>query len=182
MLYETSRELAEQSYQNWVSNELFTFGWFFILATLAIVYFVWIKLVDKNRLNDLLLLGSLSSVGFFIADQVLIGDFGVIDNKIRIFPIVFPVFIVSITICPILFMLVQQYTSSWKSFSIWAGIGSAFLAFGLFPVHTLLGIIQLHRWNYFYEFLLMFIGGMLSRAAYLWIIRIKQRHLLQNEL
>ncbi len=56
-LYETSRLLASQSYQQWVSTELFSFGWFFTLGVLAIIYVIWLKLVDTNRLSQLLLMG-----------------------------------------------------------------------------------------------------------------------------
>lgn len=174
MLYESSRLLVNQSYQHWVSNELFSFGWFFTIGVLVVIYTVWLKLVDKSRLSHLLLLGSLSAVGFIVADMVFMNFLGLAEYKIRPFPLDPPIFIVSVTKAPVLYMLVQQYTSSWKGYLLWASIGTAVLAFGIFPIYSLLGVYQLHNWNYFYQFLLMLIGGMLARATFLWIIGIEQ--------
>lgn len=176
MQYETSRLLAYQTYQHWVSKELFSFGWFFIIIVLAIVYIIWFKLVDKSNLRNLLLLGSLASVGFIIGDLVLFNSLGRIEFKIRIFPLMAPIFIVTVTIVPILIMMVHQYTSSWKGYLLWASIGTAVIAFGLGPIYILVGIIQLHNWNMFYQFLFMLTGGILSRAALLWVIGIEQSH------
>ena len=174
MPYETARLLAYQSYQQWISTEIFSSGWFIIVGLLVIVYTVWIKLVDTSRLRDLLLLGSLSAVGFAIADMILSGYFGVVEYKIRPFPLEPPIFIVSITKGPILYMLVQQYTSSWKSYALWTSIGTAVLTFALLPAYSLLGIFQLHKWNYFYQFLLMFTDAMIARALLLWVISLEQ--------
>jgi hypothetical protein len=174
MPYETARLLAYQSYQQWITHELFSFDWFFEIAIIFIVYAIWLKLVDKSRIQSFLLAGSLSAVGFTIADMVLMGYFGVAEYKIRLFPFEPALFIVSITITPTLYMLVLQYTSSWKSYLLWTSIVSAFLAFGLLPLYSSLGILQLYHWNYFYQFILMLTNGTISRVLLLWFIRMEQ--------
>jgi hypothetical protein len=174
MPYETARLLAYQSYQQWITHELFSFGWFLEVAIIFIVYAIWLKSVDKSRIQSLLLAGSLSAVGFTIADMVLMGYFGVAEYKIRIFPFEPALFIVSITITPTLYMLVLQYTSSWKAYLLWTSIVSAFLAFGLLPIYSLLGILQLYHWNYFYQFILMLTNGAIARVLLLWFIRMEQ--------
>jgi hypothetical protein len=174
MPYESARILAYQSYQRWINNELFSFSWFFEIAIILIFYAIWLRSVDKSRIQSLLLLGSLSAVGFAIADIVLMGYFGVAEYKIRLFPIEPALFIVSITIAPTLYMLVLQYTSSWKDYLLWAGIGTTFLSFVLLPIYSLLGIIQLYHWSYFYQFILMLTNGVIARVLLLWFIRIEQ--------
>jgi|GEM_PF-941170 len=174
MAYETARLLTYQSYQQWISTELFSFGWFFMIGVIAAVYAIWLKVVDKSRIQSILLLGSLSAVGLIIADMVLMGYFGVAEYKISLFPVEPPIFIVSITEAPILYMLALQYTSSWKAYLLWAGIGTAVLAFGILPLYSLLGIFQLHHWNYLYHFLLMFTDGVIARALLLWLINMEQ--------
>jgi len=176
MLYETARLLIYQSYQQWISTEFFSFGWFVIIGVLVIVYGIWLKIVDKSRIQSILLLGSLSAIGFIIADMVLISYLGVADYKIRIFPWQPPIFIVSITIAPILLMLIYQYTSSWSGYTLWTGIAMAVLAFGLLPIYSFLGIYQLVKWNYFYQFLLMFTDGVIARVLILWLISLEQGH------
>ena len=176
MVYETSRLLAYQIYQHWVSKELFCFGWFLEIIVLTIVYIIWFKLVDKSKFKKSIASRVSNLFGFIIADLVLFNGLGLVEFKIGIFPMMAPIFIVTVTIVPILFMLVQQYTFSWKGYLLWASIGAAVISFGLGPIYTLVGIIQLHNWNYFYQFLLMLTGGILSRAALLWVIGIEQSH------
>ena len=176
MTYETARKLADQSYQHWVSYELFSFEWFLIAIVNAIIYAIWLKLLDKSRVCHLLLLGSLAAVGFIVADMVLFGFFGVAEYKVSPAPLEPPIFIVSVTIAPIIIMLAQQYMSSWKGYLLWTSIGMAFLAFVLLPIYSLVGIFQLHNWNYFYHFLLLLTGGLISRVVFLWCIGIEQRH------
>jgi hypothetical protein len=169
MRYEISRLLAYQSYQDWISTELFSLGWFITIGLLTTIYAIWLKLVDKSRLRDIVLLGLLSVMGFVITELVLIGYLGVAEYKIRLFPFEPNLFIVSVTKAPILYMLILQYTASWRKYLLWAGIGTAVISFGLFPLYSLLGIYQLHKWNYVYQFLLMLTDGVIARALLLWI-------------
>ena len=71
-------------------------------------------------------------------------------------------------------MLAQQYTSSWNRYALWTGVGSAFLAFGIFPLYSLIGIYQLHHWNYFYQLLLLFTNAIMARGLLLLVISIEQ--------
>lgn len=174
MPYETARLLTYQSYQQWISTELFSVGWFVTISMITIFYTIWLKVVDKSRIQSILLLGSLSAVGLVVADIVLMGYFGVAEYKIRPFPWEPAIFIVSVTKAPILYMLVLQYTSSWRDYLLWAGIGTAVLAFGILPIYSLLNIYQLHHWNYLYQFLLMFVDGAIARVLLLWLISMEQ--------
>lgn len=176
MTYELARKLAQLSYQNWVSHELFSFGWFVLIIVNVIFYITWLKLLDKSRLSHLLLIGSLSAVGFLIGDIILFGFLGVAEYKVAITPIQPPLFILSITIVPIIIMLVQQYTSSWRGYLLWNSIGMAFLTFVLLPIYSLIGIFQFHSWNYFYYFLYIITSTLIVRGVFLWIIGIEQRH------
>ncbi len=174
MLYETSRLLAYQSYQQWVSNELFSFGWFVMVGALIATYGIWFKLVDKRRIKDLLLLGSLCAVAFAVLDTVCVGYLGLWGFKIRLFPFQPPLFIVGLTMGPIMYMLVFQYTSSWRSFLLWNGIGCAIIVFGILPAYSLLGIFQLYKWNWLFHFLLFFLVGTVARGLLFWFTSIEQ--------
>jgi len=176
LIYEIARKLSQQSYQHWVSYELFSFGWFLLVIVNVIFYFIWLKLLDKSRISHLLLIGSLSAVGFLIGDLFLFGFLGVAEYKVSITPTEPALFIMSVTIAPIIIMLVQQYRSSWKGYLLWISIGMAFLAFILMPIYSLVGILQLHNWNYFYHFLYLLIVTLMVRVVFLWIIGIEQRH------
>jgi len=174
VIYETSRQLAYLSYQRWITTELFSTGWFIMIGVLIITYAVWLKLIDKRRLRDLLLLGSLIAVGFTVGDTFLIGNWGVANYNVSLFPGRPPLFVLSLTVSPIIFMLIQQYTTSWKEYLTWAAIGSAAIAFGLMPFYVWAGILQFYKWNYIYHLFYTFTAGTIGRALLLLIINIEQ--------
>jgi hypothetical protein len=175
MAYETSRLLAYQSYQHWISSELFSTGWFVMVAVLAVTYAVWLKLVDKSRIRDLILFGSLLAVGFSLAGLILEGYYGLWEYQVSLLPLKPTVFIVSYTIAPILFMTVAQYTTSWKSYLVWGSIGAVVITFGLVPIYSMLGIVKFHdNFNNFYNFIMYMTGGIIGRAIYLWLVSIEQ--------
>jgi hypothetical protein len=182
MPYETARLLSYQSYQQWISTELFSFGWFVMVGVLAIVYTIWFKIVDKNKLISLLLLGSLCAVGFGLSDLILEGYFGLWEYQIRLFPLIPSMFVTTYTIGPILFMTVAQYTTSWKSYLVWAIIRVSVINFGLIPIYGMLGILKLHNFNTFYGFMLYMIGGIIGRAIVLGLQSIVQSQPTSNRV
>ena len=134
MQYEKARELASASYQHWISEELFSFNWFVLIIVEIVVYIIWLKLLDKSKASQLLLLGSLAAVGYILSNIVLYNFYGFVEFKIALTPFEPPLFTVAATIAPVVIMIVQQYTSSWKSYILWTAIGMAFIAFVL-PTH-----------------------------------------------
>ncbi|MDF2632607.1 MAG: hypothetical protein K0Q85_1203 [Caproiciproducens sp.] len=173
--YELGRLLVNISYKNWITKELFSLGWFVILGVMLSVYAVWLKLLDKSRVKDILLFGSLSSIGFMLADVIFGSYLGFSSHGIDIFPFKPSFFIVSITVTPVLFMLIYQYTSSWRSYTMWIIICTAALSFGLAPLYMNLGILEYHKgWNHFFTFLRSVTDGMIARAIVLWFTSIEQ--------
>jgi len=182
-MYESTRLMAYQSYQHWVSAEVFSVGWFFMVGVLFITYVVWLKLVDKSRIKDLILLGALLAVGFSLVGIILEGNYGFWEYQIRLVPLKPEVFNASYTIGPILFMTVAQYTTSWKSYLMWGSIGAAVITFGLVPIYGMLGIIKFHN-NYsnFYNFIYYMTGAIIGRAIYLWLVSIEQNQSASSSL
>jgi hypothetical protein len=177
LLYDAERMLALQTYQNWLSNELFTVGWFVIVGVILTFYIVWWILVDKGKIGQLLLIGSFAAVWYVVTDMIFCGFYGVAEYKIRLFPLMPAIFVVSVTEMPIIIMLVQQYAPSWGKYLLWGCIGSGVLAFGLLPIYSLLGIFQLHGMNFFHVFLILYSGVLTSRVGYLNAMRIQRKHM-----
>lgn len=176
MNYEKSMELSRLSIQHWVSNEVFSFGWFLILGVLLIVYGIWLKLLDKKRAVPLLLIGSLAAFAYLW--QIIIFDniLGLVSFNIRLLPMPVPLFIHGVTIAPIIIMISEQYATSWKSYMLRSGIGFAILCFALIPIDMLIGIAQFHNWNVFYHFLAFFGLSIIVRLVFLWIAGTQKRH------
>lgn len=176
MVYETSRLLAEQSYQDWITNQLFSLGWFLQVGLLIAVYTVWLIIADKSRIKDLLLFGSLFAVAFALVDSICIGFLGLWEFTINLLPFQPPFFIVGFTIGPIVHMIALQYSSAWPRYVLLSGVGSALIVFVILPIYAALGILQMHNWNYFYHYLLFLFIATTARWFYMWFTGIEQRH------
>lgn len=178
-LYELKMEYWGQLYRHWVSEEFLSFAWFFNIAFLLLFYIVWIKLVDKRRLRDLLLFGSFMAVVATFIDIVAV-TMGLWEYKVRLFPISPAPFPFDFTVIPILYMLVLQYTSTWRSYLTGSLLASALFAFVIIPVYVLLGKEQYHKFNYFYMFILVFVMTAIIKAIYNWIVGIEHKNSLQK--
>jgi hypothetical protein len=129
MIYEKQRELAQISLDQWLKNELFSLGWFIEVGVLIIVYVLWLKLLDKRRATELLLIGSLSAMAKIVNIIILSGVLGLVDYQVRLFPITTNIFVTGVTVSPVIVMLSEQYSSSWGGYMLRGAIGYAILVF-----------------------------------------------------
>lgn len=174
-LYALHMEYWFQSYQHWVSKEFLSLAWFFNIFFLLLLYVLWIKLVDKKRLRDLLLFGSLIAVAATFIDIVAVTT-GLWEYKVRLFPISPAPFPFDFTVIPIFYMFVLQYTSSWRSYLIGSLLASGLFSFIVAPIYVLLGIKEYHKLNHFYMFILVFIFTTIIKAIYNWIYKIELKN------
>ncbi len=156
-------------------------GWFLEVGVLIIAYVLWLKLLDKRRATELLLIGSLTAMVKTVNIIVLGTLLGFVDYQVRLFPITTNIFVTSVTVSPIIVMLSEQYSSSWGGYMLRSAIGYAILNFILFPIYTLVGALQFHNWNVFYYFLVLYSWGLVVRLVFLWIEGIKKRSLSEKK-
>jgi len=165
-------------YLRWVSEELFTSGWFVIVASMVLIYTVLIIYIDKSRLRELFFYGSLLSVSFGFIEMVATNT-GLVAYKITLFPFISTPFPFAYTIHPILHMLVYQYAPDWRSFTVLNTIATAFFAFVALPFYAWAGIFWLGHWSYIYSFILAAVSSSLARAFVIWLTNIEQKYTLE---
>ncbi len=176
MLYEQSMALARASFERWSLSEVFSFGWFLTLGILIVVYAIWLKVLDKQRTVPLLLIGTLAAFSYMVKLMLLVPMLGLLSYSIRLLPVPTPLLMEGVTLSPIIIMLAEQYSSSWKGFLLRSGIGFAILNFVIIVLFNHVGILQFHHWNVFYNFLIQFALSIFVRMVFLWISGIQQRH------
>ncbi|QFT89049.1 hypothetical protein FIU87_10360 [Bacillus sp. THAF10] len=141
----------------WISNDLFSFAWWLILVLNIVFIFVAIKLLDRTRLFEILTVGGLVVLLSSLLDTILI-QYCLTAYPTSLIPLIPPFFTSSTyVILPVLYMLLYQYFSTWKSFLIANVITGAFLAFVVENVYRWLNIYQYLQWNSFFS-LLMYVG------------------------
>lgn len=181
MLYEKFRELTRLSVQRWLNEEVFSFGWFLMVAVLIAAYAVWLKLLDRRRATELLLIGSLAAVAKSLNSMIIGSLLGLANYTIRLLPFQSNVFISSITIAPIIVMLAEQYTRSWKGYMVRTAIGIGVLCLIIFSIYDYVGIVEFHNWNVFYHFVVLFVIAQAVRLTFLWITGTQKRYTLRPE-
>lgn len=158
----TKTELWNQLYASWISTEVFSFTWWFTILFLIISYIIWWKLLDKSRLVELLLFGSLlavmSAIIDTIADNLLLWQY-----IVRIFPFSPAFFPYHLTLAPILLMIVYQYANNWSKYLIGIVCAGVIYCFVIAPLFVAIGEVRLLRWNHGYTFITFIARAMIAQ-------------------
>lgn len=145
-----------------------------VIAVIVVAYTGWYRLTDKRRLADLLLFGSLLAVMRMITDVAGVSS-GFWYYKVRILPMAPSIFLYNLTIIPLTFMLVQQYSSNWKQFFVWTGAACTFVCFGILQTLVRIDLLVLMHWNYVYAFIVMYIEAIVARGAFHLVIQVQEK-------
>lgn len=148
-----------------LEERIMTFKYWGVFAFIIIYYLIWWKLTDKRRISDLLLFGSFFAVLRAIVDLAGVTS-GLWLYKVRILPLPTSIFLYTLTIAPLTFMLAMQYSRSWKQFFVWGAVAAGFIHFIMIPIFTMIGIFQAMNWNRVYGFLVSYFGALFCRAAF----------------
>lgn len=145
ILHATRLELWQMSYAHWLNSELFSLRWWGLVIFLVLIYAVWWRLLDKARILEIILFGSLVSVMAAFTDIVGLSS-GAWQYNVRLFPISPAPFPLDFSVIPIGLMLAYQYSDNWRSYTL-----AALAASGLYALDTAVmeavGILASYYWN-----------------------------------
>ncbi|MBD3919180.1 hypothetical protein H8B09_10475 [Paenibacillus sp. PR3] len=160
-------QLSEMRKHYFYEHDLFKYQWWLLLVLAIVPWIIWAKLVDKSRLREILLYGSIISIIVVLLDDTG-GELGLWSypyQLIRLAPRLHPV---DFAVLPVCHMLVYQYFRSWRSFVIANVIMSLVFSFIAEPLLVWLHIYDLDNWKYIYSFPLYIAKAMLVK----WIVEI----------
>jgi len=160
--------------QHWLKYELFTPQACLLLGMLILPWFVWWKLVDKKRFLEIIIFGMLICTAATILDEVGC-QLNWWDYRYDIEPL-FPRLIpMNFTVLPIMYMLIYQYFTKWKSFITANIIASALFSFVGEPLFSMTGIYVLLKWKHYYSFPIYFILAIIFKLILNWIKKVPQQ-------
>jgi hypothetical protein len=163
-------------YNDWRTNDVFSSKWFGTVAFILFSYALCFKLLDKRRLTQILLFGSLITVMATLFDIIGV-EYGRWTYLTRVFPIMPSLFLFDFTIIPLYYMLIYQYCSNWKSYTIWNAIVTGIVSFAFFPLLVRLKMLELNNWSYLYFFPCIFTFAMVSRAIIVGVITLENKQI-----
>lgn len=149
----------------WLTDILWSWQWWLLLALLFLPWIMWWRLVDKKRLAEICLLGM-----FVLATASWMDEIGT-DLILWYYPYKvipwYPQLIpTNYTVLPITYMLIYQYTPKWSSYIIAMAAMSALFSWGAEPVLEFMGIYQLVTWKFSYSFPLY----LLIAVSHRWLL------------
>ncbi len=159
----TVRDIHDQMVQlnvdGWLKNEFLTWQWWLLLAFLIFPWILWSKLVERDRIMEIVLFGTMVMIPTLILDNI--------GNDIRFWS--YPTELIpfspneiafDLAMVPVAFMLLYQYFTTWKSFSVGLVLMASFYAFVGEPLAHLLEMVIYIEWKYTYSFVYYIILGL----------------------
>lgn len=158
-------ENVKQDINHWLNNELFTWNWWLLVGFIVLPLILWIKVFDRKRILELLLVWTLVIIPTSYLDSIGI------DLKFWVYPVQFipltpralpfDFFMVGIA-----YMLLYQFFSSWRKYLIVLVIMAFTYAFIGEPLSQALNLVHYIKWKYIYSFFYYIILGVTVK----WIV------------
>ncbi|MCP8615390.1 CBO0543 family protein [Salirhabdus salicampi] len=165
--------LLQLEYNDWLQNVLFTWQWWFLLTATIMPWIIWWKLVDKARLLEIVTYGL-----WWILVAVTLDDIGVTlqlwDYPKQLMFLIHPLGPSDLTVIPVTYMLLYQYTSRWTSFVIGSFVVAFVFAFVFEPLFIKFEMLKFHdtviKWKHWYSFVLFGVIAIVIRKFHLLIV------------
>jgi hypothetical protein len=166
---ELTNMLKDVQVKHWLHETLFTFNWWLLLLTPILSLIVWLMIVDKSRIFEIM------TYGLFVeVFAITLDDTGTLLElwlyKHSLTPL-YTIVEIHIILLPIIFMVIYQYCRTWRSFLLANTINAFVLAFVLEPLIVWLDIYEMYHWKYMYSVLPYILIAIICKWA---IERLKQ--------
>ncbi|KPU44479.1 hypothetical protein OXPF_19730 [Oxobacter pfennigii] len=146
----------------WLNAQLFKLNWWILLALFLINLFLWWKLANKNRMSELVLHSALVIIWVIVLDEVGL-ELSLWYYTADIIPLFPPLTAINISCLPLLYMLIYQYTKTWKIFLIASAVMSIVFCFVFEPIFVCSGVYKMLIWKSWYGLPIYFFIGVASR-------------------
>lgn len=174
VIFQARTTLHNLIMEKWLQEDVLSPRWWAMVALIALSYLLCFSLFDKRRYSKLFLFGSLLTVGAVVYETIGV-NFVLWVCATPIFPIIPCLFVPYLTILPVYYMLIFQYTTTWRQFSLWNLIAVSVYSLVLLPIFINTGIVRLDNWQAIYHMPFLFAIASLARAVTLLLIAIEQR-------
>ena len=171
-----SEDLNRLIEDQWINQIFLSPAWIFQVVLIILTYILFFYLVDKKRMTEILLYGSLVAVAFVVYDSV--GEqFNYWATLKDVLPINVNFFLGDATLIPLYAMLVYQYTFSWKRYLIWIAVWGGVLAFGYYNLvlKYLKVFVYIKKFSVVIDFALFLIVGIIARWIIISLLKLEKR-------
>lgn len=167
--------LTSTRFEEWMQNDVFHFKWWFLLALFVVSAYVWWKMIDKSRLGEIILYAALVFIVTLVLDE-LGEELSLWDYPIDLVPLFPPLTAINLATLPMIYSLIYQYYSTWKSFITATIVMAAVFCFILEPILVWGGIYQTLTWKYYYGFPIYIALAVCLKAVVIKLYKITDRN------
>lgn len=176
MISTTKSQLHNYIMAKWLAEDVFSTRWWFMIAGIVLSYIVVFWILDKRRYTELLFFGSLVTVTSLVY-TILGSNLDLWSYNIRILPTTPSPFLYDLTIIPLYYMLVYQYSPDWKRFLLWNAVLAGLISFAFYPALLVFDIVNFSNgWIPAYFFPFIFISSLIARVVLIATLNLKQKN------
>lgn len=150
VIREVHKELGAMKLEYWIQHDLFSYQWWLLVILLIVPWIVWWRFVDRNKISQILLFGSLLMILVMMLD-----DFGVESHlwsyPYQLFNLMPRLISIDQGIIIIAHMFLYQFFPKWKKFLIANTVMAILFTFIFEPIVVWIGIYKLENWRYIYS-------------------------------
>ncbi|WP_407271292.1 CBO0543 family protein [Radiobacillus sp. PE A8.2] len=148
-IQEAQKTVSSLRWEHWRSEVVFSPQWLFMIVSLTILIILWVRIVDKTRLKNILLFGTISLLIVTVLDT-LGGELQLWEYPYMVLPWGPRIICIDMMIS-IIFMVIYQYARQWINFIISAIVIAVCFAFILEPIAIKMQIYKPYEWKSFYS-------------------------------
>ncbi len=157
------KQLTDAHIKEWLSDDVFQFKWWLLILLIFLIMIVWLVMLDKSRLPEILLFTVLTAVLFMgineYGEELVLWDYPV--DFIPLFP---PLSSINLISLPLIYSQIYQRFKK-KQFIYAILITTAIVCFVIEPLLSLIGLYRLIHWTYFFSYPVYVLAILLSRGA-----------------
>jgi hypothetical protein len=161
-LINLQQRYATLAIENWLSDSVFTWGWWFLVILFVMPWLIFIKLFDKDRMLQIWSFGLIVIIITSFTDD-LGSELSAWVYPIKFVPIGLLELPFDFSIIPVACMLIFQYFNTWKTFTIALFSQATIFAFVGEPISVMLGTVTYLKWKYIYSFVFYIVTGVAAK-------------------
>ncbi|WML39562.1 CBO0543 family protein [Neobacillus sp. OS1-2] len=172
-------KLGQMKHEYWIHHDLFSFQWWVLLFVLIFPWIFWLRYVDKKRITEIVLFGSLLMLLVELLDDIGI-NLHLWSYPYQLFQLIPRLTPIDNGIIIVAHMFVFQFFEKWKSFLIANLVMATIFTFIFEPITVWLNIYKLEHWKYVYSLPIYIIKAGFIKWVVERLINIKNETIRRN--
>ena len=172
-------KLEQMKKEYWIHHDLFSFQWWLLLFILIIPWLIWLRYVEKKRIMEIVLFGSLLMILVELMDDIGV-NLHWWSYPYQLFQAIPRLTAVDNGIIIVAHMFIFQFFKKWKSFLMANLIMATIFTFICEPITVWLHIYKLDHWRYVYSLPIYILKAALVKWVVERLMTVKNKAIMKS--